>query len=190
MDRTKGEKTKENIIKASSELFLLNGYNATGISDILKATHLPKGSFYYHFKSKSELGVAVCNYFEEQYEKFFIKSAKGMNSWEEFITSLISQIETAIKQERFYGCPFAILGTELTKVEPEIAKCCVKAFDRLKHFFLNMLKKMGVDEEEAKELANKCFAIYEGYLVYYRISFDKEVLASMKEALIDLYNKR
>ena len=36
-----------------------NGYNATGLTDILKAADVPKGSFYHHFGSKEDFAAAA-----------------------------------------------------------------------------------------------------------------------------------
>ena len=47
---TKGELSKKKIIEAAGDLFWKNGYTKTGINEILKATGLPKGSFYFYFK--------------------------------------------------------------------------------------------------------------------------------------------
>ena len=49
------EITKEIILKESANLFNTQGYKATSISDITKATGLTKGDIYRHFESKSEL---------------------------------------------------------------------------------------------------------------------------------------
>ena len=48
-DMTKGELSKKRIIETAGDLFWRNGYTKTGVSEILKATGLPKGSFYFHF---------------------------------------------------------------------------------------------------------------------------------------------
>ena len=53
----KGEESRQRLIECAAELFWKNGYSATGISEILKQTGLPKGSFYFYFKSKDELAV-------------------------------------------------------------------------------------------------------------------------------------
>ena len=42
----KGEESRQRLIECAAELFWKNGYSATGISEILKQTGLPKGSFY------------------------------------------------------------------------------------------------------------------------------------------------
>ena len=49
------EATKNNIIIASANLFNTQGYKATSISDITKATGLTKGAIYRHFDSKADL---------------------------------------------------------------------------------------------------------------------------------------
>ncbi|MBL4662849.1 MAG: TetR/AcrR family transcriptional regulator [Flavobacteriaceae bacterium] len=49
------EITKRTIIKESANLFNTQGYKATSISDITKATGLTKGAIYRHFDSKSDL---------------------------------------------------------------------------------------------------------------------------------------
>ncbi|MAZ73397.1 MAG: TetR family transcriptional regulator [Flavobacteriaceae bacterium] len=47
--------TRELILKESANLFNTQGYKATSISDITRATGLTKGAIYRHFDSKSDL---------------------------------------------------------------------------------------------------------------------------------------
>jgi len=55
--------TREHLLDVGVELMHRNGYNATGLSDILKAADLPKGSFYHHFCSKEDFaGAALARY--------------------------------------------------------------------------------------------------------------------------------
>jgi len=49
------ENTKNTLIKASANLFNIQGYKATSISDITKATGFTKGAIYRHFESKADL---------------------------------------------------------------------------------------------------------------------------------------
>ena len=56
---TKGDQTRERIIRAGMQLFSVKGYYNTGISDILVATGLTKGGLYGHFRSKEDLWYAV-----------------------------------------------------------------------------------------------------------------------------------
>ncbi len=56
----KGELKKKEIIRAAEMLFCRNGYDATGIQEILDELHTSKGSFYHHFVSKEALLEEIC----------------------------------------------------------------------------------------------------------------------------------
>ena len=51
--------TREHLVDVGLGLMHQNGYNATGLTDILKAADVPKGSFYHHFSSKEDFAAAV-----------------------------------------------------------------------------------------------------------------------------------
>ena len=51
--------TREHLLDVGVELMHQNGYNATGLTDILKAADVPKGSFYHHFGSKEDFAAAA-----------------------------------------------------------------------------------------------------------------------------------
>src|SRR5215469_12409622 len=51
--------TRDHLIDVGQKLIHRNGYNATGLSDILKAAEVPKGSFYHHFGSKEDFAAAA-----------------------------------------------------------------------------------------------------------------------------------
>jgi TetR/AcrR family transcriptional repressor of nem operon len=51
--------TRDHLIDVGLGLMHQNGYNATGLTDILKAANVPKGSFYHHFDSKEDFAAAA-----------------------------------------------------------------------------------------------------------------------------------
>jgi TetR/AcrR family transcriptional repressor of nem operon len=55
----------ERLLGAGLELFLRQGYNATGIQQITDQAGVPKGSFYNHFSSKETFGAAIVDRYEE-----------------------------------------------------------------------------------------------------------------------------
>ena len=55
----KSELTKKVIIDEAFKLFYENGFKSTSIDKIMKASTFTKGAFYYHYKSKKELGLEV-----------------------------------------------------------------------------------------------------------------------------------
>ena len=49
--------SKERILAGAKELFLARGYTATTVDAICEKAELTKGSFYYFFESKEDLGL-------------------------------------------------------------------------------------------------------------------------------------
>ncbi|HSM41020.1 MAG TPA: TetR family transcriptional regulator, partial [Afifellaceae bacterium] len=51
----KAEATRERLLAATKKLVMSKGFAGTSIDDVLNATELTKGAFFYHFKSKADL---------------------------------------------------------------------------------------------------------------------------------------
>lgn len=54
-----GQGTRKAIIAAAMRLIHVHGYKATVLDDVLRESGAGKGNFYYHFKSKEDLGHAI-----------------------------------------------------------------------------------------------------------------------------------
>ena len=54
-----GRSTREAILAAATRLIHVHGYNHTSLDDVLRESGVGKGNFYYHFKSKEDLGYAI-----------------------------------------------------------------------------------------------------------------------------------
>lgn len=54
-----GRQTREVILGAAARLMHLKGYQATSLDDVLRESGVGKGNFYYHFRSKEDLGYAI-----------------------------------------------------------------------------------------------------------------------------------
>ena len=50
---------RRDLIRAGLEHLTEKGYSAVGVDEILKAAKVPKGSFYHHFRSKADFGLAL-----------------------------------------------------------------------------------------------------------------------------------
>lgn len=58
--------TRDHLIDVGQEMMHQHGYNATGLSDILKSADVPKGSFYHHFGSKEQFAAAALERYAAQ----------------------------------------------------------------------------------------------------------------------------
>ena len=52
---------REKLIRAGIDLMSEKGLNSTGIEEVLELAGIPRGSFYYYFKSKNAFGLEVIN---------------------------------------------------------------------------------------------------------------------------------
>src|SRR5215210_3436426 len=55
----KGEETRARVLAVAAKAFAESGYAGASLNDIIKATGLTKGGFYFHFPSKESLALEV-----------------------------------------------------------------------------------------------------------------------------------
>ena len=63
----KESKTKEILLETATQLFSENGYEATGVRDILQTSGVSTGSFYHFFSSKESIFEAVIERYLQGY---------------------------------------------------------------------------------------------------------------------------
>jgi len=59
---SKGEQTRQEIIRKAAPIFNQRGYDGAAMSDLMKATGLEKGGIYRHFSSKEALAAEAFDY--------------------------------------------------------------------------------------------------------------------------------
>ncbi|MEM5474289.1 TetR family transcriptional regulator C-terminal domain-containing protein [Hoeflea sp. AS60] len=63
----KSELTRSRILTEGRALVLANGFGGVGLTELLAASGVPKGSFYYYFASKEAFGSAMLTDYVEDY---------------------------------------------------------------------------------------------------------------------------
>jgi TetR/AcrR family transcriptional repressor of nem operon len=114
-----GRQTREAILEAAARLMHLKGYQATSLDDVLRDSGVGKGNFYYHFKSKEDLGYAIL---DQAIALFLGKTVEPCFS--DASTSRLAQIRCflgrvlAAQRARncVGGCAFGNLAAELSDV--------------------------------------------------------------------------
>jgi TetR/AcrR family transcriptional repressor of nem operon len=75
----KGNETKNRIVTEASKLIQRKGLAATTVSDLMTATGLHKGSLYFHFPGKEEIGLEVLRQSREGFMTFLDNALTGDN---------------------------------------------------------------------------------------------------------------
>jgi len=76
---TKGQQTKQEIVRKAAPLFNQKGYAGTSLSDLMDATGLQKGGIYRHFSDKQELATEAFDY-----------------SWQKAVTGRLEGVENVL----------------------------------------------------------------------------------------------
>lgn len=60
------KETRQHILDTGYKLIVSKGFSSVGLTEILQSAGIPKGSFYYYFKSKEQFSEEIIsNYFKE-----------------------------------------------------------------------------------------------------------------------------
>lgn len=188
MPTGKGLATKKKILECSANLFLTKGYHNTGLNDILKALELPKGCFYYHFHSKKDLAIQVAKYYADEFRSR-IQLIAPVQNWSGFAEQFTDIFLESAKSNTCFGCPFAVLGSELAFFDPQIAQAFLAPLKELICLFHTVFLSSGFSQKDAEVLSSKAFALFEGYLMYFRISQDIKALYQLKYQFLELGNE-
>ena len=184
----KGEESRQRLIECAAELFWKNGYSATGISEILKQTGLPKGSFYFYFKSKDDLATAVTEYYQKILLEQFRSSSQG-NDWESFIEEIFDYLFGRATGQTFAGCPYAVMGMETALSKPAVASVFMEGLKKLEQIFQKVLLYSGLPQDHAAILSRRMLSIYQGYLLLGRINGDLSYLKNAEKNMIEMYRE-
>jgi AcrR family transcriptional regulator len=88
-------KTRQRIIQVAVPMFQEKGFDAVTIQDICKAASINKHTFYYHFKSKSEVLEDYCNFENEISPEMFASIMNAENYVEQIWLVFQRMIEFA-----------------------------------------------------------------------------------------------
>jgi len=120
----KAEATRLMILQKAFELIYVKGYQTTSIDEIIATTKVTKGAFYYHFKTKDEMGLAIINeILKPTLTNSFIEPLQTEENPLEAIYNLMDNLlmkNEFLKVE--YGCPASNFTQEMTPWNSEFNK--------------------------------------------------------------------
>ncbi|WP_139959481.1 TetR/AcrR family transcriptional regulator [Flavicella sediminum] len=135
--------TRQNILEKAFDIIYTKSYQTTSIDEIIATTKVTKGAFYYHFKTKDEMGIAIINEIvkptmEEAYIAPLRNVANPIEQIYAMITSLL--LETPYLKPA-YGCPAGNLIQEMSPWHTEFSKALNELVLEWKTAIENCLQK-------------------------------------------------
>lgn len=179
---------REEIIKTAALLMRSKGYENTKLSDILEVGLFGKGQFYYYFSSKREVGLAVIDYYFNDFNKELLEYILSSQKRPEIRFN--EMLEYIIEDQKFKeakcGCIFGNFAVEMSEHDEGFRKKTSEVFDlwvvKLKIVFDEMIKfSEPKDSFKTYKLAQGIVAMLEGGILIMKNKQDIEVLKGVTE---------
>jgi TetR/AcrR family transcriptional regulator, transcriptional repressor for nem operon len=186
---------KEKLLSVAFDLIHENSYGAVGVEQICLRAKVNKGSFYYFFKTKTDLVVAAYEEHwrlkEPDYERIFSAQnapLKRLELWCEYIRAVQKQRHK--KYKRVCGCPYTSVGGELATQDKKIRLKAKDLIERhvkyLTGTIFDAMKTGGAEKGDPEIKAQLVHAFVIGLLLRAKIYNDLKVLNHLEEAIFNL----
>ncbi len=161
------EDIRSKLIDATYKEVFANGYGATSLSNILKASDCTKGSMYHYFKSKKELILAMI---EEKIAKKTQEFWQDLESTEtNIIEFLIYMFKDTSKRDFAKGCALGNILQESLINDEDFATLVKNIFAQWQELFRKTLEKAKFNNEikniDTQNVSLFLIASFEGALL-------------------------
>ncbi len=121
---------KQKLIETAAALFQSQGFNGTGLTQILEESGAPKGSFYYHFPDgKDQLAEAAARHSSLEIEEMIDEAFGAARSFPKGMGNLARLIGEWFKDSDYSeGCPIASILLETTPQSDDLRLVCEELF--------------------------------------------------------------
>jgi TetR/AcrR family transcriptional repressor of nem operon len=125
------EDTRTRLLVTAMRLFSEKGYDATSVSDILRAAGANSGSLYHFFPTKQDLLIEVLRMYRDGIGPMLLAPAwEGVSDPIEKVFALLARYRFALEStDCFYGCPIGNLALELHEPDPPVRELIATNFD-------------------------------------------------------------
>ena len=163
--------SKERILAAAKELFLACGYAVTTVDAICEKAELTKGSFYYFFDSKEDLGLAVLDWSLRRSAQMLASGPHaGIVDPVEKAFAFLEHLEKCSPELWSGGCLLGSFSLELADTNSRMQQVVASMFQALADDFAEKLQPIadqcaGKQAPQASGFADTLLSIVEGSII-------------------------
>jgi AcrR family transcriptional regulator len=175
--------TRERFVNAGAELFRRQGYNATGVKQIVAEAQAPFGSLYHFFPGgKEELGAEAIRTSGALYglllPAVFDPAPDIVTGVRMFFAGAAEHLVESGFQD---ACPIATVALEVSSSSEPLREACADVFDGWIDAAVPRFAASGLDEATTRELVLGMIAALEGAFVLARALRSTEPLMAAGE---------
>lgn len=176
---------RERLIETASDLFYQNGYNNTGINEVIEKAKVAKASLYTHFKTKDALCLAYLNHKEAQFYNKLNIFLNGKQKGKVKVVALFDYLRELYREPDFKGGWNQNILAEIPKGNTIIKDEIFKHKSKLRNYILDLVSK-NLDVKYPDKLASKLYLLFEGALVESYLQQDSWPIKDAKEIAMQI----
>ena len=180
---------KGRLMEAAMDLMWLNGYGAASVDAICEQAGAKKGSFYYFFKSKSDLAATALeadwNKKRSQMDSIFSPTVPPLERFDRYF-DFVYQNLTKLRERygAILGCPYVSVGSEVSTQDQVVREAIDRIMDRKLQFFVSAVRDAAaqglIETADPVAKAQALFSSYQGTIAQARIQNDIELIRDYK----------
>jgi TetR/AcrR family transcriptional repressor of nem operon len=188
MNKNNNSSTAEQILDVAQDLLQRNGYNGFSYKDIAERVDIRKASIHYHFPSKSDLVIRLCERYVNQFIDRLHQLDQKYDSRLQRIQELTRFFARIIKDKEKL-CPVAMLSAEVEAL-PAGAKSHLQRFIGETELWLGQTLKDGQNNQElgfngsSQSQSRILLATLQGAMLMARASGEKAHFQNIADDLI------
>lgn len=182
---------KERILETACRLFYKQGYNNTGINQILEEAKVAKASLYQHYGSKEDVGLAYLKAARVEWFEGLDQWTKAKSTPLKKILACFDFLEYVLRINEFRGCKFINMLAELADSNEVMQKEVLAHKAKLREYIRNLVKEALPEAVSGTtdSVADAVYLLFEGAIVESKIYKDAWPIKSAKEMVKRLLNK-
>jgi TetR/AcrR family transcriptional regulator, lmrAB and yxaGH operons repressor len=179
---------RDQILLTTRDLVENQGFQATGLNQIVRESGAPKGSIYYYFpEGKDEIVAEAVLSAGQQMSQHIHNHLAGKDDAAEAIQAFISELANHIEESGFRaGGPITIVASESATTSERINRACQKVYTNLHEVFTKKLIMNGVGAERAESMAWMIISTIEGAVILSRTFHNVNPLLEASQQLTSL----
>jgi TetR/AcrR family transcriptional repressor of nem operon len=186
---------KERLMDAAMDLMWENSYGTTSVDAICERAGAKKGSFYYFFKSKSELTAAALeaewNKKKADMDALFSPTLPPLERFDRYFDHVHDRLAELQKAcGSILGCPLLSIGSEVSTQDQVVRDTVDRILDRKINYFISAIRDAHaqglIEAPDPEAKAKALFACYHGTLAQARIQNDVDLIRDFKYVARDV----
>jgi TetR/AcrR family transcriptional regulator, lmrAB and yxaGH operons repressor len=174
----KGRQTRERMVRTAAGLFTRQGYDGTGLQEIVERSGAPRGSLYFHFPGgKQQLAVAAVSEAGIGIGRGIELTLAAHEDVGEAVGAVVDLTAANLERSGFRGgCPIAAVSHDAATRDEQLRSACSGAFDHWRELLEARLRHAGRSRSAAHEEALVILAAIEGGITLGRAARSTEAL--------------